>query len=135
MLLLRWERHLEEKEGDGLFKPSLLKIEGLTSGFSVRFMQMAIFAGFLFTYPLLLQLSFEYTAIETGLALMPFSIALLIAAMVGARLTAKYQRQAHDPDRFRDCHRRAAVPSGSLFSRTSQPPSWPAAPSMGSGWA
>ncbi len=90
MLLLHWEQRLEEKQGDGLFKPSLLKIDGLTSGFSVRFMQMAIFAGFLFTYPLLLQLSFNYTAIETGLALMPFSIALLIAAMLAARLSAKF---------------------------------------------
>jgi MFS family permease len=90
MLLLRWERHLEEKQGDGLFKPSLFRIEGLPSGFAVRFTQMSIFAGFLFTYPLLLQLSFEYSAIETGLALMPFSIALLIAAMVTARLTARF---------------------------------------------
>ena len=90
MLFLRWERHLEEKQGDGLFKPSLLKIEGLTSGFAVRFTQMSVFAGFLFTFPLLLQLSFEYTAIETGLALMPFSIALLIAAMGAARLTARF---------------------------------------------
>ncbi len=90
MLLLHWERHLEAKEGDGLFKPSLLKIDGLISGFGVRFMQMSVFAGFLFTYPLLLQLSFEYSAIETGLALMPFSIALLIAAMVTARLTVKF---------------------------------------------
>jgi MFS family permease len=89
MLLLHWERNLEEKGKDGLFKPSLLKIEGLTPGFIVRFTEMAIFAGFLFTYPLLLQLSFEYTAIETGLALMPFSLAVLIAAMVGARLSAK----------------------------------------------
>ena len=89
MLLLHWERDLEENQKDGLFKPSLLKIKGLTPGFAVRFTEMAIFAGFLFTYPLLLQLSFEYTAIETGLALMPFSIAVLIAAMVGARLSAK----------------------------------------------
>lgn len=90
MLLFRWERHLEESQGEGLFKPSLLGIPGLTSGFAVRFMQMAIMAAFLFIYPLLLQLSFEYTAMETGLALMPFSIAVLIAAMVGAGLSAKY---------------------------------------------
>jgi hypothetical protein len=51
---------------------------------------MSIFAGFLFTYPLLLQLSFEYSAIDTGLALMPFSLSLLIAAMVAARLTARF---------------------------------------------
>jgi MFS family permease len=90
MLLFSWERRLEAKQGEGLFKPSLLKISGLTSGFSVRFIQMGIMAGFLFTYPLLLQLSFEQTAIETGLALMPFSIALLITAMIGARLSSRF---------------------------------------------
>ena len=90
MLLFRWERTLEQKEGDGLFKPSLFRIKGLPSGFTVRFVQMAIMAAFLFIYPLLLQLSFEYSAMETGLALMPFSIAVLIAAMIGARLSARF---------------------------------------------
>jgi MFS family permease len=90
MLLLRWEHRLEDSHRDGLFKPSLLKIEGLSNGFRVRFMEMAIFAGFLFTFPLLLQLSFEYTAIETGIALMPFSIAVLVTAMLGARLASKF---------------------------------------------
>ena len=90
LLLLHWERRLEKKGGDGLFKPSLLKIDGLTSGFIVRFMEMCMFSAFIFTYPLLLQLSFEYSAIETGLALMPFSLALLVAALLAARLTAKF---------------------------------------------
>jgi MFS family permease len=90
MLLFRWERTLEQKEGDGLFKPSLFRTKGLMSGFAVRFVQMAIMAAFLFIYPLLLQLSFEYSAMETGLALMPFSIAVLIAAMIGARLSARF---------------------------------------------
>lgn len=89
MLLFRWERRLEAKKGDGLFKPSLFSISGLTSGFGVRLLQMGVMAGFLFTFPLLLQLSFNYTAIETGLALMPFSLALLVAALVAARLSAK----------------------------------------------
>jgi hypothetical protein len=90
MLLFHWEGHLEKKDGDGLFKPSLFRITGLSSGFAVRSMQMGIMAAFLFTYPLLLQLSFEYTAMETGLALLPFSIAVLIAALIGARLSARF---------------------------------------------
>ena len=52
---------------------------------------MAITAAFLFIFPLLLQLSFEFTAMETGLALVPFSIALLITAIVGARLSARLE--------------------------------------------
>ncbi len=90
MLLFRWERRMEEKKGDGLFRPSLFRVPSLPSGFAVRFTQMAITAAFLFIFPLLLQLSFEYTAMETGIALVPFSIALLITAVVGARLSARF---------------------------------------------
>ncbi len=89
--LFRWERRLEDKGGDGLFKPSLFSIPGLSSGFAVRFVSLFVTADFMFTFPLLLQLTFEYSAIETGLTLMPFSIALLITAIVGARLSSRFK--------------------------------------------
>jgi MFS family permease len=90
MLLFRWERRLEERGGDGLFRPSLLATPGLVPGISVRFVQMAMAAAFLFTLPLLFQLSFEFTAMETGIALIPFSLAVLVMALSGARLAARY---------------------------------------------
>ncbi|WP_406656456.1 MFS transporter [Methanolobus sp. ZRKC2] len=90
MLLFRWEKRLEEAGEDGLFKPTLFNVPGLTPGFIVRSLQMAITAAFLFTFPLLLQLTFEFTAMETGIALLPFSIALLVAAIIGAKLTARF---------------------------------------------
>jgi len=90
MLLFRWEKRQEETGGDGLFKPSLFSVSGLLPGFIVRNLQMAITAAFLFTFPLLLQLTFEFSAIETGIALLPFSIALLISAIIGARLTTRF---------------------------------------------
>ena len=91
MGLFRWERRLEDKGGDGLFKPSLFRVPGLSSGFAVRFVSLFVTAAFMFTFPLLLQLTFEYSAIETGLTLMPFSIALLITAIVGARLSSRFK--------------------------------------------
>lgn len=90
MLLFSWERQQEEKGGDGLFKPSLFKTPGLVSGFTVRFLQMGTMAAFLFTMPLLFQLSFEFTAMQTGRALIPFSVALLVFAIIGARLSARF---------------------------------------------
>ena len=90
MLLFRWEHRLEEKGKDALFKPSIFKTKGIKAGFGVRFVQVGVSAAFLYIFPLLLQLSFEFTAMQTGVALMPFSISLLLLAVVGARLSARF---------------------------------------------
>ncbi|HFE65617.1 MAG TPA: MFS transporter [Chloroflexi bacterium] len=62
----------------------------MKSGITVRFTQMAIMAGFLYIFPLMLQLSFSFTAMQTGLALMPFSLSLLVMALLGSKLSAKF---------------------------------------------
>jgi MFS family permease len=90
MLLFQWEERLEERNKDGLFRPSTLATLYLKAGIGVRFVQMAVTAGFLYVFPLLLQLTFEYNAMETGVALMPFSIGLLVMAVVGARLSSRF---------------------------------------------
>jgi MFS family permease len=90
MLLFHWEGRLEELNGDGLFKPSILASPGLKPGIAVRFVQMGVTAGFLYIVPLLLQLTFNFTAMQTGLALMPFSLSMLVMAIVGARLSVRF---------------------------------------------
>jgi MFS family permease len=89
ILLGHWETRLEEKGTVGLYPPSIFKAKGLTSGITVRFIQMAVMNGYLYIYPLMLQLSFNYTAMQTGVALMPFSLSLLVMAILGTRLTGK----------------------------------------------
>ena len=90
MLLFHWEHRLEIRGQDALFRPSILDIAGLKPGMATRFLQTGITAAFLYIVPLLLQLSYEYTAMQTGLALMPFSISLLIMAIIGARLSSRF---------------------------------------------
>jgi MFS family permease len=90
LIFLRWEHRLEEKGGDGLFRPSILDTRGIKPGLGVRFLHVGIMAGFLYIVPLMLQLSFEFTAMRTGLALMPYSISLLIMAILGARLSGRF---------------------------------------------
>ena len=46
-------------------------------------------AGLLFSVPVFLQISLEYSAIETGITLLPLSFALLAAALVASRLSAR----------------------------------------------
>ncbi len=90
ILLFRWEGNLERAGKDALFRPSLLGISGIKPGMAIRFLQTGITAAFLYVLPLLLQLSFEFTAMQTGLALMPFSLMLLILAIIGARHSARF---------------------------------------------
>jgi MFS family permease len=90
LLFFAWERRLEERGADGLFSPSILGITGIKPGMAVRFLHMALMAGFLYLVPLMLQLSFEFTAMRTGLALMPYSVSLLIMAIVGSRLSSRF---------------------------------------------
>lgn len=90
LLLFRWEGRQEERGGDGLFKPSIFNVSGIKSGFASRFMHMAVQAGFLYSVPLMLQLSFSFTAIQTGIALLPFSLGVLIASLGGARLSNRF---------------------------------------------
>ncbi|HFE66226.1 MAG TPA: MFS transporter, partial [Chloroflexi bacterium] len=89
-LLFYWEERLEKNGRDGLFKPSILNVPGLKTGFAVRFIQVGITAAFLYILPLLLQLSFNFTAMQTGVALMPFSLSLLLFAILGAGFSARF---------------------------------------------
>jgi len=91
MLLVLWERHLELNGGVGLFKPSLFGTSGLLAGFAVRIFHMGMMAAFFFIAPLLLQLTFEFTAMATGIALLPLSISILIFAIAGARLSSRFR--------------------------------------------
>ena len=90
IFLFRWESRQEESDQDSLFKPSILNTSGIKSGFAVRFVHVGLIASFLYIYPLLLQLSFEYTAMETGVALMPYSLSLLVLAIVGSKLATRF---------------------------------------------
>ncbi len=86
-----YEEKREEKGDPGHFRPALLHTPGLLAGMTERFIQMAMTAGTLFLIPLLFQLSFDFTAMETGVALLPFSIGVLVFAIGGARLSSRFE--------------------------------------------
>ena len=88
--LFSWEGYLEDKGTPGLFKPSLFSIRALRTGLNVRFVQLMFMAGFLFVFPLYLQLTYGLDAMKTGLILLPSSFAILMMAIFGARLAAKF---------------------------------------------
>jgi hypothetical protein len=79
------ERHLEEKGRDRLVDLGLFSIRDFVQGLNVRFIQVALIAGILFTVPLFLQVTYGISAFETGFILFGLTAGLLLTAMAGAK--------------------------------------------------
>jgi MFS family permease len=85
-----WQRHREAVGSDPLVHLDLLKIAPLRSGLAGLFSQNLILMGVFFTIPLYLQLVLGLDALETGIKMLPVSIAMFITSAVGSRLSARY---------------------------------------------
>ena len=77
---------LEHSERQPLVTVSMLKIQQLRSGLSVLGAQYIITAALFFVIPIYLQMVHGLDALETGLKILPLSIALITFSMIGARL-------------------------------------------------
>ncbi len=84
-----WEVKVKENNKTPLLDPNLLKNINLNISLSTQFFQLIITAGFLFIFPLYLQMTFDWTAMKTGFAMVPYSIAVLIFSLGGAKLSSK----------------------------------------------
>ncbi|HEX5827775.1 MAG TPA: MFS transporter [Candidatus Limnocylindrales bacterium] len=85
-----WQRHREATGNDPLVHLDLLKIPTLRSGLIGLFTQNLILMGVFFTIPLYLQLVLGFDALETGLKMIPTSVAMFVAAAVGSRLATRF---------------------------------------------
>jgi len=84
-----WENRLVEQGRDPLVTPDILKFAGLQGGLWGFFFQFFLQAGVFFTIPLFLSIALELTPIETGLRVVPLSIAVLVAAIGVPRVWPK----------------------------------------------
>ena len=84
--LFAWESHLERTGGDPLVRPSLFKYRQLVGGLTMFQFQFLIQAGIFFTIPLFLSVVLELSAVETGVRLVPLSLALLASAILLPRI-------------------------------------------------
>ena len=78
-----WQRHREAVGRDPLVHLDLLKILPLRAGLMGLFAQNLILMGVFFTIPLYLQLVLGLDALETGIKMLPTSVAMFLAAAVG----------------------------------------------------
>lgn len=80
-LFLRRETYLTKTGGEPLVDPALLKNSQLSGGLGMFFAQFLIQAGVFFSVPLFLSVVLELSALETGVRILPLSIALVLAAV------------------------------------------------------
>ncbi|MGB6052721.1 MAG: MFS transporter, partial [Rhodococcus sp. (in: high G+C Gram-positive bacteria)] len=79
-VFMRWQTHLAESGREPLIDPRLFRNRQLTGGLTMFFAQFTVQAGVFFTVPLFLSVVLELSALQTGIRLIPLSIALLVAA-------------------------------------------------------
>ena len=77
---IRWETHLEASGGEPLLRPAMLQNGQLSGGLMMFLSQYMVQAGVFFAVPLFLSVVLELNALQTGLRLVPLSVALLVAA-------------------------------------------------------
>ena len=85
-----WQRHRESVNRDPLVHLRLLRIPPLRAGLAGLFSQNIILMGIFFTVPLYLQLVIGLNALETGIRMLPVSIAMFVASALGARIAGRY---------------------------------------------
>mgnify|MGYP000406837300 CR=1 FL=1 len=81
-----WERRLGARGGAPLMHPEILRNVHLRAGLAMLGAQQVVIAGVFFVLPIYLQYVLLQSAFETGVKIMPMSIAMLIGAGMGPRL-------------------------------------------------
>jgi MFS family permease len=86
----RWQRSREMAGTDPLVHLDLLRIPALRAGLQTLLAQNLILMGVFFTVPLYLQLVLGLDALETGLRMLPVSVAMFLSSLAGSWLTARF---------------------------------------------
>jgi MFS family permease len=90
VLFAAWERWGRIRRGrEPLVRLSVLRLLPIRVGTILTAAAFLVLAGLLFCVPVFLQISLEYSAIQTGITMLPLSFALLAAAVFASRLSAR----------------------------------------------
>ncbi|WKY44298.1 MFS transporter [Eubacteriaceae bacterium ES2] len=90
IILLFWLNKRIEKEKPVLFHPQMFKSNVFLPAILVYLFGQMSFAGIMFCMPVFMQNALNYNAMDTGLSLMPLSIALLISSLIVTRLMYRF---------------------------------------------
>ncbi len=79
---VRWELRQHRADRPVLIPPAVLRNRTFAAGTSTFASESLFLAGFMFTLPLFLQSALGFSAFDAGVALLPFSVATLVLAVV-----------------------------------------------------
>ncbi len=85
-----WERRREADGQAPLVRFRLFEIPVMRSGLTMFSAQNMILMGIFFTIPLYLQIVQGFDAFETGIRMLPVSVAMLVTAAAGSRLSVRW---------------------------------------------
>jgi MFS family permease len=85
-LFAYWERHRIGRGRDPLVRLAVLRNRTTRVGSGALAVQFLVTAGSLFLVPVFVQTTLDYNALESGLTLLPTTVALIVAAAAAARL-------------------------------------------------
>jgi MFS family permease len=86
---LRWSERRVRVKREPLLRPDILRIGQLRGGLAMLGAQQLVMNGIFFVLPLYLQVVLGKDALETGLAILPISVTMFIAALGGPRLATR----------------------------------------------
>jgi hypothetical protein len=90
MLFTRWQRRRERQGRDPLVRLELFDVLPLRAGLQTFLAQNLILLGVFFSIPLYLQLVVGLDALQTGLRMLPVSVAMFVTSLSGSVLAARY---------------------------------------------
>jgi EmrB/QacA subfamily drug resistance transporter len=91
---MMWEERRERRGRSVLLDRTLLNIESLRAGLLSLSGQQLVLMGTFFVLPVYLQVVLGFDAFETGKRLFPMSVSMLVAALGGAKLAARFAPRA-----------------------------------------
>jgi len=89
-LFVQWQHHRTRRGLDPLVQLRLLSVPPLRSGLSCFLSQNLILLGIFFILPLYLQIVLGFDALDTGIRMLPISVAMFITASSGPLLAGRF---------------------------------------------
>lgn len=95
-VFFQWEEHVAAAGREPLLDAELLRVRQLSGGLQLFFAQYLVQAGIFFSLPLFLTVVLEMSPLDTGLRIVPLSVALLATAAPRRRRAPARRRRPRD---------------------------------------